>query len=110
MNIPVFGIDVNDAQAVIEAIKVPRYEIDKHARQREKPHSFTDVLLAGLAPDGGLYVPQEYPHLSLDDMRALKGAPYTEVAFAVQRKLVDGAIPDNELKPLIDAACARRNF
>ena len=41
---------------------------------------FQDVLLAGLARDGGLYVPQEWPHFSQADIRAMRGLTYPELA------------------------------
>jgi len=72
--------------------------------------SYADVLLAGLAPDGGLYIPQEFPVFSRDELQALAGAPYANIAFGVKRKLVDGAIPDDVLKKLINAAYAPEIF
>ena len=50
--------------------------------------SFEDVLLAGLARDGGLYVPETWPQMSHDDIRALTGLPYHEVAFRVMWPLL----------------------
>ena len=44
---------------------------------------FEDVLLAGLAEDGGLFVPLGWPRLSRTDLDALKGASYAETAFVV---------------------------
>lgn len=67
-------------------------------------HSYTEVLLEGLAPDGGLYVPEVYPTFTLDELCALKGAPYVDIAFAVKQKLVGGAIPDDALRTLVGAA------
>ena len=49
---------------------------------------FEEVLLAGLARDGGLYVPEHWPAVSPEEIRALAGAPYTEIALAVLRPLV----------------------
>ncbi len=71
---------------------------------------YTDVLLAGLAPDGGLYVPEEFPSFTYAELKALAKAPYTEIAFAVKRKLVDGAIPDATLRELVEAAYSPKNF
>ena len=63
---------------------------------------FEDVLLAGLARDGGLYVPQHWPQLSADDIRAMDGAPYHDVAFTVIRPFIDDdAIGDAELRGLL---------
>ena len=58
---------------------------------------FAGVLLAGLAEDGGLYVPDAWPHLSHADLRALRGLPYHEVAARVLRLFVGNAIPSDVL-------------
>ena len=79
---------------------------DKEAKQ----FSYTDVLLAGLAPDGGLYVPEEYPQVSKDELESLKGKPYTEIAFAIKKKLVGGAIEDDELHAMISRAYSPEKF
>src|SRR3989344_3705201 len=67
-------------------------------------YSYTGVLLEGLAPDGGLYVPLTLPLFTREELNVLKGAPYPAIAYAVKKKLVAGAIPDADLKELIDAA------
>ena len=72
--------------------------------------SYTDVLLAGLAPDGGLYVPSEYPQFTTEELQTLKGKKYTDIAFAVKKKLIDGAIPDDVLKELIEKAYSNEAF
>lgn len=59
--------------------------------------SFEDVLLTGLARDGGLYVPAEWPIFSPEQWRALRGKPYAEVAAAVIQPFVGDAIPADEL-------------
>lgn len=51
---------------------------------------FADVLIAGLAPDGGLYLPTEWPQLP--DLAALRDASYVEVAQAVMWPFVEGEI------------------
>jgi len=53
---------------------------------------FCDVLLAGLARDGGLYVPETWPSFSADALARLAGLPYHEVAFAVIQPFVGGEI------------------
>jgi len=67
---------------------------------------FEDVLLAGLAEDGGLYVPQSWPTLSPEQLRRLRGRPYGEVAFATIRPFVGEDIPDRELQAAIEGAYA----
>ncbi|MEM1283848.1 MAG: threonine synthase [Pseudomonadota bacterium] len=66
--------------------------------------TFADALLAGLAPDGGLYVPQSFPQFSQDEFRAFRGQPYADVAFAVIKPFVGGTIDDATLKTIIDGA------
>ncbi len=65
---------------------------------------FEDVLLTGLARDGGLYVPKTWPRLSADDFRALRGCPYENVAYAVMAPFTAGAIPERDFKQMIAAA------
>ena len=67
---------------------------------------FEDVLLTGLARDGGLYVPKSWPQISADELRALRGRSYQEVAHHVISKFIGGAIPDMELKQMIAEAYA----
>ena len=55
---------------------------------------FADALLAGLARDGGLYVPETWPALAAEDIRALAGLPYAEAAVRVLRPFVGGEIAD----------------
>jgi threonine synthase len=67
---------------------------------------FTDALLAGLARDGGLYVPERWPALSRDAIAAFAGSRYAEVAKAVMGALVDGEIAAPDLGRMIAAAYA----
>ncbi|MFM7344801.1 MAG: threonine synthase [Tagaea sp.] len=59
--------------------------------------AFDDVLLAGLARDGGLYVPDAWPSFSPAEWRRFRGRPYHEIAIAVLKPYVGGAIPDADL-------------
>jgi threonine synthase len=67
---------------------------------------FAEVLLAGLAPDGGLYVPQEWPHFSPGQIASFAGKPYQAVAFEILSKFAGGAFTPEELKADIAAAYA----
>ncbi|MBZ6076010.1 threonine synthase [Microvirga puerhi] len=67
---------------------------------------FADALLAGLARDGGLYVPKSWPSLTRETIQGFAGKPYTSVAKAVLGPLVDGEIPDSALGAMIDGAYA----
>ena len=64
-----------------------------------EPQSFEDVLLAGLAPDGGLYVPEEFPQI---DIQVLKGKSYPEIAEAVMYPFVEGSIERDDFRAIID--------
>ena len=65
---------------------------------------FRGATLAGLATDGGLYLPTEWPHISADTIEGLATASYAETAFTVMRPFVAGALADADLKRLIDDA------
>ncbi|WBX85227.1 threonine synthase [Sphingosinicella microcystinivorans] len=67
---------------------------------------FRGVTLAGLASDGGLYVPEEWPVFSKDEIAALSGLSYADTAFAICRRFTGDSIADADLKRLIDEAYA----
>ncbi|MCF8496531.1 MAG: threonine synthase [Alphaproteobacteria bacterium] len=62
------------------------------------PQSFEDVLLAGLAPDGGLYMPMRWPRL---DLNALKGRSYADVAEAVMFPFVEGSLSRQDFSHIL---------
>jgi len=66
------------------------------------PLSFEEVVLTGLAPDGGLYVPETLPTFSQEEIASWAGLSYQDLAFNVISPFVDGAIPDVDLKKIID--------
>ena len=68
---------------------------------------FEDVTLAGLASDGGLYVPESVPRFSTAEIAALRGLSYVDTAVAVMRPFVAGALDDDALKSLCEAAYGR---
>jgi threonine synthase len=68
--------------------------------------NFAQVLLAGLAPDGGLYMPVAWPHFSEAEIAGFKGKPYQDVAFAILSKFTGDAFSDADLKSDIEAAYA----
>jgi threonine synthase len=67
---------------------------------------FCDALLAGLARDGGLYLPQSWPMLTKTEIAGFAGKPYAAVAETVLGRLIDGEIPAPALKAMIDASYA----
>ncbi|MDA0304949.1 MAG: threonine synthase [Proteobacteria bacterium] len=66
--------------------------------------AFDEVLLSGLALDGGLYVPEAWPQFSAADIQSFAGLPYQELALRVMKPFIGGCIPDAALAGLIDGA------
>lgn len=77
----------------------------------DAPHlPFCDVLLAGLAPDGGLYVPESYPPLDLQRLRrVLADEGYAAVAYEVLSSYIDD-IPAKDLRRLCENAYTAEAF
>src|SRR5437764_12975706 len=67
-------------------------------------HSFEDVLLAGLAEDGGLFVPETLPALDAAALQELAGLPYAELAARIMALFVGDAFTAAELRRLTEAA------
>ncbi|EED97551.1 threonine synthase [Burkholderia multivorans] len=67
-------------------------------------HTFSDILLAGLAKDGGLYLPAEYPQASADELARWRALPYADLAFEILSKFCDD-VPADDLR-----AIARRTY
>lgn len=66
--------------------------------------SFEEVVLTGLAPDGGLYVPETLPTFTKEEIASWAGLSYQELAFNVMKPFVAGAISDDEFKGIINKA------
>ena len=61
---------------------------------------FSEILLGGLAPDGGLYLPESYPQTTDADLTAMRGMSYADLAFAILSRFVDD-IPAADLRDII---------
>ena len=68
-------------------------------RGDKTPRKFCDILLEGLAPDGGLYLPEHYPQVTPDMLNAWRGLPYADLAFEVLSLYIDD-IPAADLKAI----------
>jgi len=68
--------------------------------------TFSEVLLAGLAEDGGLYVPQTWPTFTTDEWRAMRGLSYPEVAARVMAPFAEGCLTEAQLLKMTTAAYA----
>jgi threonine synthase len=64
--------------------------------------NFEEVLLTGLAPDGGLYVPETLPTFSQEEIASWAGYSYADLAFKIIQPFVDDSIPADDLKMIID--------
>jgi threonine synthase len=65
---------------------------------------FEAALVRGLAPDGGLYVPETWPRLGHDALAALAGRPYAEIAAAVTAPFIEGVVGPAEWRAMVEAA------
>ena len=68
-------------------------------RGDKTPRQFCEILLEGLAPDGGLYLPEHYPQVSAAMLSAWRGLPYADLAFEVLSLYIDD-IPAADLKAI----------
>src|SRR3989344_4207570 len=71
--------------------------------------SFTEILLEGLAADGGLYVPEQYPQISGDELQEMRGMSYPELAFNILSRYMDD-IPAEDLRRIVDETYTKENF
>jgi len=78
-------------------------------RGRAKPQPFTEILLEGLAPDGGLFLPEEFPKFNLADLSAMRRMSYAELAFAILSKFADDILTE-DLKGLVDKTYTKEIF
>jgi threonine synthase len=81
-----------------------RYISTRHGRAAATARNFDEILLAGMAPDGGLYVPLRLPRYGAAWFDALRGLPYAEVAARVTEPFLGGAMPAAEWRRLIETA------
>jgi threonine synthase len=75
----------------------------------DHPKSFCDILLEGLAPDGGLYLPQSYPVLTEDELLAMRSMSYADLAFEIMRRFIDD-IPADDLRKIVNKTYTKEVF
>jgi threonine synthase len=73
----------------------------------DAPQPFSAILLEGLAPDGGLAVPERYPRFSAAELAALRPMGYRDLAFAVLSRFIDDIA---QLRRIVDATYTREIF
>ena len=71
-----------------------------------EPKSFEDVVLTGLAEDGGLFVPEQLPKFSIEEIASWGALSYEELALKIITPFVGGSIPEQDLRQLIEKSYA----
>lgn len=65
---------------------------------------FSEALLKGLAPDGGLYMPVTIPKISDEEIKKFRNLDYADIAFSVASKFLKNQIPENDLYDIVKDA------
>jgi threonine synthase len=78
-------------------------------RGHSASRSFTDILLEGLAPDGGLMVPEQWPRITRPKLDAMRDLAYPQLAFEVLRFFADD-FPGAELKGIVARTYTKELF
>jgi threonine synthase len=74
-----------------------------------EPQEFCDILLGGLAADGGLYLPESYPQVSAAEFAEWRDLPYAALALRILQKFITD-IPACDLKTLVDRTYTARTY
>ena len=78
-------------------------------RGDKSPRGFCDILLEGLAPDGGLYLPASYPHVDTATLARWRGLSYADLAFEILSLYIDD-FPASDLKRLCHVTYTQATF
>lgn len=73
------------------------------------PRAFCEILLEGLAPDGGLYLPQSYPQVDAATLARWRSLSYAELAFEILSLYIDD-IPPADLHALVERTYTAQTF
>jgi threonine synthase len=76
-------------------------------RGRAKALDFEGATLAGLASDGGLFLPERWPHFSTQELAAMRGLSYVETAVRVITPFIGDSLSEDELRDLCTQAYGR---
>ena len=72
--------------------------------------NFKDVLMAGMASDGGLYIPSQWPVMTPADLKSLSGIPYADIAQHVMTPFIGEDIPAADLRKILQKVYSPANF
>ena len=93
--------------ATLASERSPRHVHYVSTRGEAPTLGFAEAMLAGLARDGGLYVPTAWPRFDAETIAGFAGRPYAEVAVEVIRPFVGDAIPESNLARMTREAYGR---
>ena len=74
------------------------YESTRNNKLKKR---FSEVLLLGLAEDGGLFIPKKWPKVSKKELSKFKNMNYQQIAFYISKKFIENEINDKDLKKII---------
>ena len=74
----------------------------KSTRGSSNEVPFSEVLLGGLAPDGGLYMPEYFPSMTLEQINEMEGLEYHELASKILFPFVEGEISESDFSELVE--------
>ena len=86
-----------------------KYISTRASGSAEAPRGFSDILLEGLAPDGGLYLPTHYPQVDAATLARWRGLSYADLAFEILSLYIDD-IPPEDLRRLVRATYTQAVF
>ena len=73
--------------------------------------NFSETLITGLASDGGLYLPENYPNLSTDNLEEFRNLSYSDLAFAIMKLFIDDDdIPHDDKEILLIKHIPKKYF
>ena len=78
-------------------------------RGGDAPKTFTRILLEGLAEDGGLFLPERYPHILIPELKTMRAMTYPQLAFAILSKFADD-LPAADLEAMIGRTYTKEIF
>ena len=81
-------------------MRAPVNYVSTRGAWHEAPQPFSAILVEGLAPDGGLAVPQAYPRLSAEELASLRRLSYPDLALAILGRFI-GDIPTAALRDIV---------
>ncbi|MCH7554678.1 MAG: threonine synthase, partial [Proteobacteria bacterium] len=78
-------------------------------RGKAPPLAFDEAMLCGLAPDGGLYIPESWPRFSADDIAGFTGLSYAELAVRIMTPFIGDALAADDFAAMVEAVYGADN-